>query len=78
MYVLICAFDQWGAFNPLYFAAKLLYELILPVETRINDVREFLMAIDHTLTYEIVPIPDPFGPTKTDPNLDVIVHTQIR
>lgn len=36
-----------------------------------EDVREFLLDIDHTLSYEIVPIQDPFGPTQTDPNLDV-------
>lgn len=58
----------------LFFSAKLLYELIQPIETRMNDVREFLMAIDHTLTYEIVPISDPFGPTKTDPDIDVMPH----
>lgn len=56
-----------------HFAAKLLCELIDPVETRIKDVREFLMAIDPTLTYEVVPIADAFGPTKSDPDLDVII-----
>lgn len=40
-----------------------------------NDVREFLMAIDHTLIYEIVPISDPFGPTRTDPDIDVMRRT---
>lgn len=49
----------------------MLRELILPVETRMCDVRNFLMAIDNTLTYEVVPIQDPFGPTQTDPDLDV-------
>lgn len=38
-----------------------------------NDVREFLNDIDSTLIYEIVPIQDPFGPTATDPDLDLIV-----
>lgn len=55
----------------LFVADKLLRELILPVETRIKDVRNFLQAIDNTLLYEVVPIQDPFGPTKTDPDLDV-------
>lgn len=58
-------------FNKFIVLAKLLRELILPVETRINDVRDFLMAIDHTLNYEIVAIQDPFGPTKSEPDLDV-------
>lgn len=53
------------------FPAKLLHELILPVEKRIEDVRAFLTDIDHTLSYEIVPIQDPFGPTKSEPDLDV-------
>lgn len=38
-----------------------------------NDVREFLNDVDSTLIYEIVPIQDPFGPTATDPDLDLIV-----
>lgn len=50
----------------------MLHELILPVETRIRDVRNFLQAIDSTLTYDVVAIQDIFGPTKTDPDLDVI------
>lgn len=29
------------------------------------------MAIDNTLTYEVVPIQDAFGPTKSEPDLDV-------
>lgn len=38
-----------------------------------DEVREFLTDIDSTLSYEIVPIQDPFGPTATDPDLDLIV-----
>lgn len=38
-----------------------------------NEVREFLNDVDSTLIYEIVPIQDPFGPTATDPDLDMIV-----
>lgn len=52
---------------------KKLPELVLPLQQRINDVREFLNDIDNTLIYEIVPIQDPFGPTASDPNLDLIV-----
>lgn len=51
--------------------AKTLPELIQPVEKRIEDVKEFLYSIDKTLTYEVVPIADAYGPTKSDPNLDV-------
>lgn len=52
---------------------KLLCELILPVETRINDVRNFLISIDNTLTYDVIAIQDAFGPTKSDPNIDMLV-----
>lgn len=51
----------------------MLPELILPVEERISQLREFLLDIDSTLQYDIVPIDDPFGPTQTDPNIDMIV-----
>ncbi|XP_055625507.1 bifunctional coenzyme A synthase [Toxorhynchites rutilus septentrionalis] len=53
--------------------SKRLWELILPVEQRIAEVRDFLEEIDTTIRYEAVPIRDPFGPTATDPNMDLIV-----
>lgn len=46
---------------------------MLPLQQRIDEVREFLNDIDNTLSYEIVSIQDPFGPTATDPDLDLIV-----
>ncbi|XP_016969564.2 bifunctional coenzyme A synthase [Drosophila rhopaloa] len=52
---------------------KTLPDLILPVEERIARLRDFLMDIDSSLQYEIVPIDDPFGPTQVDPDLDMIV-----
>lgn len=45
----------------------------MPVQQRIENVRDFLRTIDCTLVYEIVPIQDAFGPTKSDPNLQTIV-----
>ena len=54
-------------------SAKTLNELILPVEQRISELQQFLKEIDGTLEYEVVPIDDPFGPTKSDPNMDMIV-----
>ncbi|GAB0097011.1 bifunctional phosphopantetheine adenylyltransferase - Dephospho-CoA kinase [Sergentomyia squamirostris] len=56
--------------------SKKLPELILSVDQRINDVTTFLQDIDHSLMYEVVPIPDPFGPTATDPDIDLIVVSQ--
>ncbi|XP_030375685.1 bifunctional coenzyme A synthase [Scaptodrosophila lebanonensis] len=53
--------------------SKTLPYLILPVEERIAQLRDFLMDIDSTLQYDIVPIDDPFGPTQHDPDMDMIV-----
>ncbi|XP_062540291.1 bifunctional coenzyme A synthase [Armigeres subalbatus] len=53
--------------------SKKLWELIQPTERRIEDVRAFLEDVDRTLKHEVVPISDPFGPTATDPNMDLIV-----
>lgn len=36
-------------------------------------MREFLLDIDNTLQFDIVPIDDPFGPTASDPDLQLIV-----
>ncbi|XP_071443360.1 bifunctional coenzyme A synthase [Hetaerina americana] len=52
---------------------KLLCELIQPCEERIDLVRKFVEDMDSSITYEIVPIDDPFGPTKSDPTLQLIV-----
>jgi hypothetical protein len=35
------------------------------------SVEDFLQDIDPSLQYDIVPIYDPFGPTKEDPNFQV-------
>ncbi|KAK7863893.1 hypothetical protein R5R35_007225 [Gryllus longicercus] len=53
--------------------SKKLWELIEPCEKRISDVHDFLADVDCELQYNIVPISDPFGPTKEDPNLQMIV-----
>lgn len=46
------------------------------MDQRIHDVTNFLKDIDHSLKYEVVPIADPFGPTATDPDMDLIVVSQ--
>lgn len=61
------------AYHLRLFLGKILPELILPVEQRIAELREFLLDIDNTLQYDIVPIDDPFGPTQHDPDMDMIV-----
>ena len=53
---------------------KKLTELILPVNDRIQGVKDFLTDIDTSISYTIVPIHDMYGPTATDPNLDVSIR----
>jgi len=50
---------------------KKLWELIEPCQTRIEKLKEFLMDIEPRLEYNIVPILDPYGPTASDPLLQV-------
>ena len=45
--------------------------MIEPLADRISSVEDFLQDIDPTLQYHIVPISDPFGPTKEDPTFEV-------
>lgn len=52
---------------------KKLPELILSTKRRMEDVRKFLLFVDKTLEYVVVPISDPFGPTATDPDMDVSI-----
>ncbi|XP_076621029.1 bifunctional Phosphopantetheine adenylyltransferase - Dephospho-CoA kinase [Colletes latitarsis] len=60
--------------NMLY--RKLLWELIEPCSKRILNVKEFLEDIDSTLLYDIVPIKDMYGPTKSDPTIEMIVVSE--
>ncbi|XP_035910696.1 bifunctional coenzyme A synthase [Anopheles stephensi] len=62
-----------GVTDGAMIKSKKLHELIMPAAQRIEHVREFLEDVDPFLRYEVVPILDPFGPTATDPNMDLIV-----
>ena len=42
-----------------------------------QHVRDFLEEIDPSLVYSIGPILDPFGPTKSDPTMDVSIVSKI-
>nr|CAD7411756.1 unnamed protein product [Timema cristinae] len=53
--------------------SKVLWELIQPCNERVALVKDFLQDIDPELDYNVVPITDPFGPTKEDPNMEMIV-----
>ncbi|KDR23193.1 bifunctional coenzyme A synthase [Zootermopsis nevadensis] len=52
---------------------KLLWELIEPCSDRMCLLEDFLQDIDPGLQYDIVPIYDPLGPTREDPNFQMIV-----
>lgn len=52
---------------------KVLWELISPIDDRIQKVREFLLSINPKLNYQVVPITDLYGPTITDNELECIV-----
>lgn len=62
-----------GVTNAEMLRSKKLWELIEPCEKRIEGIYDFLQDIDSSLDYDVVPIGDPFGPTKNDPTFQMIV-----
>ncbi|XP_046825866.1 bifunctional coenzyme A synthase [Vespa crabro] len=65
-----------GVTNTNMLTGKLLWELIEPCSKRITDVKDFLEDVDSSLTYDIVPINDMYGPTKDDPTFEMIVVSE--
>lgn len=55
---------------------KTLSELIAPCQDRIEAVKELVTDLDPTLDYHIVEITDPMGPTRSDPDMDMIVVSE--
>lgn len=55
---------------------KKLWELIAPVEERIDRVKDCLQKMSPNLTHQVVPISDLYGPTITDKELDCIVVSE--
>ncbi|KAB7494892.1 Bifunctional coenzyme A synthase, partial [Armadillidium nasatum] len=55
---------------------KVLKELILPSSERIELLREFLTVVDPSLTYNLVEIIEPLGPTSYDPDMEMIVVSE--
>lgn len=51
----------------------MLWELIEPVETRMNGIKDFLADICGELETTVVSITDPLGPTQHDPTMELIV-----
>jgi pantetheine-phosphate adenylyltransferase len=48
-------------------------ELIASTQQRVEFVKEYLYKVKRSITYVVVPIKDPFGPTVTDPTIDALV-----
>lgn len=53
--------------------SKKLWELIEPVEKRMEAVRNFLTEINPEIEYNVIPLTDFYGPTKDDPKLQMLV-----
>lgn len=54
------------------FVAKLLWELIEPLDKRIDAITRCLKDMDPTLKYDVMPIFDPYGPTIHDADLQCL------
>ncbi|XP_032664500.1 bifunctional coenzyme A synthase isoform X2 [Odontomachus brunneus] len=65
-----------GVTNTNMISSKILWELIEPCTKRIKKVKEFLEDVDSSITCNVVPIDDMYGPTKEDPTLEMIVVSQ--
>lgn len=60
----------------IFLSEKTLVELIQPTADRISIVKDFLNDVKPCMEYNVVPITDGFGPTVTDPDMDLIVLSQ--
>ncbi|XP_044253000.1 bifunctional coenzyme A synthase-like [Tribolium madens] len=65
-----------GVTEESMFPGKILWELIENLNVRIQNVENFLTDICAELEYHVVPISDPFGPSITDPTMEMIVVSE--
>ncbi|CAL7935219.1 unnamed protein product [Xylocopa violacea] len=65
-----------GVTDTNMLSGKLLWELIEPCPTRISNLKNFLEDVDTSITYDVVPIEDMYGPTKFDPTFEMIVVSE--
>ncbi|XP_012893562.1 PREDICTED: bifunctional coenzyme A synthase [Dipodomys ordii] len=56
--------------------SKLLPELLQPYEERVDHLSEFLVDVKPSLTFDIVPLLDPYGPAGSDPSLEFLVVSE--
>ncbi|XP_075417974.1 bifunctional coenzyme A synthase [Tenrec ecaudatus] len=56
--------------------SKLLPELLQPYAERVDRLSEFLVDIKPSLTFDLVPLLDPYGPAGSDPSLEFLVVSE--
>lgn len=56
--------------------SKLLPELLQPYAERVEHLTEFLVDIKPSLTFELIPLLDPYGPAGSDPTLEFLVVSE--
>ncbi|XP_048223143.1 bifunctional coenzyme A synthase [Perognathus longimembris pacificus] len=56
--------------------SKLLPELLQPYAERVERLSEFLVDIKPSLTFDVVPLLDPYGPAGSDPSLEFLVVSE--
>lgn len=65
-----------GVTDDIMLVKKKHRDLIIPINLRIQHVKDYLYKAKRGLVYDVVPITDPYGPTITDPSIDAIVVSQ--
>ncbi|XP_011176156.1 bifunctional coenzyme A synthase [Solenopsis invicta] len=65
-----------GVTDTNMITGKILWELIQPCCQRISEVVDFLEDVDSSITHNVVPINDMYGPTKDDPTFEMIVVSE--
>lgn len=61
---------------PAPSSGKLLPELLQPYTERVEHLNEFLVDIKPSLTFELIPLLDPYGPAGSDPTLEFLVVSE--
>uniref|UniRef100_G1RLN5 Bifunctional coenzyme A synthase n=1 Tax=Nomascus leucogenys TaxID=61853 RepID=G1RLN5_NOMLE len=56
--------------------SKLLPELLQPYTERVERLSEFLVDIKPSLTFDVIPLLDPYGPAGSDPSLEFLVVSE--
>lgn len=56
--------------------SKILWEIIKPLDERLEEVEEYLKEIDPSIQREVVPISDMYGPTLTQRDLQYLVVSE--